>query len=42
MTKEKHRKENLKMEEMEEEELSPLIFILPNLEGENSPSKPDD
>jgi hypothetical protein len=30
------------MDEMEEEEHLPLIFVLPKVEGEKSPSKPDE
>ena len=36
------RKKLEKMDEMEEKEHLPLILVLPKLEGEKSPSKPDE
>jgi hypothetical protein len=36
------RKKLEKMDEMEEEEHLPLILVLPKMEGEKSPSKPDE
>ena len=36
------RKKLEKMEEMEEEDHSPLISVLPKLDGKKSPSKPDE
>ena len=30
------------MDEMEEEDRSPLMLVLPKMDGEKSPSKPDD